>query len=37
VRPVITYAFFLVFAVLKISVLVTLLQADGVTFAGYLG
>jgi len=35
-RPVITYAFFLVFAVLKISALVTLLQADGVTLAAAL-
>lgn len=33
VRPVITYAFFLVFAVVKVSALATLLQTDGVTLA----
>jgi len=36
VRPVITYAFFLVFAVVKVSALVTLLQTDGVTLAAAL-
>ena len=41
VRPVITYAFFLVFVVVKALALVTLLQADGITLAavtaGHLG
>ena len=36
VRPVITYAFFLVFAVVKISALATLLQTDGITMAAVL-
>ncbi|PRE30446.1 hypothetical protein C6P92_00215 [Burkholderia multivorans] len=36
VRPVITYAFFLVFAVVKVSALATLLQTDGVTLAAAL-
>lgn len=36
VRPVITYAFFLVFAVVKVSALATLLQTDGVTLAASL-
>jgi hypothetical protein len=33
VRPVITYAFFLVFAVVKISALLTMLQTNGITLA----
>lgn len=36
VRPVITYAFFLVFAVVKVSALATLLQTDGITLAAAL-
>ena len=36
VRPVITYAFFLVFAVVKVSALATLLQTDSVTLAAAL-
>lgn len=32
-RPIITYVFFLVFAVVKVSALATLLQTDGVTLA----
>lgn len=35
-RPVITYAFFLVFSVVKVSALATLLQTDGVTLAAAL-
>lgn len=31
VRPVITYAFFLIFAMVKVSALLTILQADGIT------
>jgi len=36
VRPVITYAFFLVFAVVKISALTTLLQVDAVSLTAAL-
>lgn len=36
VRPVITYAFFLVFAVVKVSALLTMLQADGITLTAAL-
>lgn len=36
VRPVITYAFFLVFAVVKVSALLTMLQADGISMAAAL-
>ena len=36
VRPVITYAFFLVFAMVKVSALANLLQTDGVTLAAAL-
>lgn len=36
VRPIITYAFFLVFAVVKLAVLLSLLLADGNSFADAL-
>ena len=36
VRPIITYAFFLVFAVVKVSALATLLQTDGITLTAAL-
>ncbi|EKD97549.1 MAG: hypothetical protein ACD_23C00871G0003 [uncultured bacterium] len=36
VRPVITYAFFLVFAVVKVSTLVIALQIDGITLTAAL-